>query len=42
MEPKRVLKKVEGTAESTGIEGDVIADTTPHAIDSIKYSRQIF
>ena len=42
MAPKRVLKKVEGTAESTGIEGDVIADTTPHAIDSIKSWRQIF
>ena len=42
MAPKRVLKKVEGTAERTGIEGDVVADTTPHAIDSIKSWRQIF
>jgi hypothetical protein len=42
MAPKRVLKKVEGTAENTGIEGDVVADTTPHSIDSIKFWRQIF
>ena len=42
MAPKRVLKKVEGTNESTGIEVDVIFDTTPHAIDSIKSWRQIF
>jgi hypothetical protein len=42
MAPNRVLKKVEGTVESTCIEGDFIADTTPHAIDSIKSWRQIF
>jgi hypothetical protein len=42
MAPKRVLKKVEGTAENTGIEGDVVADTSPHATDSIKSWRQIF
>ena len=42
MAPKRVLKKVEETAESTCIEGDVVADTTPHAIDFIKSWRQIF
>jgi hypothetical protein len=39
---QRVLKKVEGTTKSIGIEGDVVADTTPHAIDSIKSWRQIF
>jgi hypothetical protein len=32
----QVLNKVEGTFERTSIEGDVVADTTPHAIDSIK------
>jgi len=42
MAPKTVLKKVEGTIESTCIEGDVVDDTTPHAIDSIKSWRQIF
>ena len=42
MEPKRVLKKVEGTVESTCIEGDVVANTTPHAIVSIKSWRKIF
>jgi hypothetical protein len=37
MAPKKAPKKSEDTQE-----GDIISDTTPHAIDSIKYWTQIF
>jgi hypothetical protein len=42
MAPKKAPKKSEEAAESSSPEGDVISDTTPHAIDSIKSWRQIF
>ena len=42
MAPKRVLNKVEGISKRTCIEGHVVDDTSPHAIDSIKSWRQIF
>jgi hypothetical protein len=42
MAPKKAPKKREEIVESSSLDGDVISDTTPHAIDSIKFWRQIF
>jgi hypothetical protein len=42
MAPKKGSKKSEDIAEFSSPEGDVISDTTPHAIDSIKSWRQIY
>jgi hypothetical protein len=42
MAPKKGPKKSEDTAEISSPEGDVISNTTPHAIDSIKSWRQIY
>ena len=42
MAPKKGPKKSEDTTEISSPEGDVISDTTPHAIDSIKSWRQIY
>ena len=42
MEPKKGPKKSEDTTMFSSPEGDVISDTTPHAIDSIKSWRQIY
>ena len=42
MAPKKVPKKSEEIVEILSPDGDVISDTTPHAIDSIKSWRQIF
>jgi hypothetical protein len=42
MAPKKALKKSEDTKEMCNPEGDIISDTTPHAIDSIKSWRQIY
>jgi len=42
MAPKMGPKKSEDTTEISSPEGDVISDTTPHAIDSIKSWRQIY
>jgi hypothetical protein len=42
MAPKKGSKKSEDTTEFSSPEGDVISDTTPHAIDSIKSWRQIY
>jgi hypothetical protein len=42
MAPKMGPKKSEDTTEISNPEGDVISDTTPHAIDSIKSWRQIY
>ena len=42
MEPIKAPKKSEEAAKCSSPEGDVISDTTPHAIDSIKSWRQIF
>jgi hypothetical protein len=42
MAPRKAPKKSEEAAESSSLEGDVISDTTPNAIDSIKSWRQIF
>jgi hypothetical protein len=41
MAPRKAPKKSEEAAESSSPEGDVVSDTTPHAIDSIKSWRQI-
>ena len=41
MAPKKGPKKSEDTTEISSPEEDVISDTTPHAIDSIKSWRQI-
>jgi hypothetical protein len=35
-------KKIEEAGESSNLDGDVIYDTTPHVIDSVKSWRQIF
>jgi len=42
MAPKKGSKKSEDTAEFSSLEGDVISNTTPHAINSIKSWRQIY
>jgi len=42
MEPKKAPKKSEEIAKRSSPNGDVISDTTSHAIDSIKSWRQIF
>ena len=42
MAPRKAHKKSEEATESSSLEGDVVSDTTPHAIDSIKSWRQIF
>jgi hypothetical protein len=42
MEPRKAPNKSEEVAESSSSEGDIISDTTPHAIYSIKSWRQIF
>jgi hypothetical protein len=42
MAPKMGPKKSEDTTKISIPEGDVISDTTPHAIDSIKSWRQIY
>ena len=42
MAPRKAPKKSEEAVESSNLEGDVVSDTTPHAIDSIKLWRQIF
>jgi hypothetical protein len=42
MAPKKGPKKSEDTTEIFSPEGDVISDTMPHAIDSIKSWRQIY
>jgi hypothetical protein len=41
MATKKALKKSEDTEEMRNPEGDIISDTTPHAIDSIKSWTQI-
>jgi hypothetical protein len=41
MEPKKAPKKSEDTEEIRNPEGDIISDTTPHTIDSIKSWREI-
>jgi protein-arginine kinase activator protein McsA len=42
MAPEKAPKKVEEAVESSSPEGDVISNTTLHAIDSIKSWRKIF
>ena len=42
MVPKKAPKKSEDTEEMRNSKGDIISDTTPHAIDSIKSWRQIY
>jgi hypothetical protein len=42
MAPRKEPKKSEEAAEISIPEGDIISNTTPHAIDSIKSWRQIF
>ena len=42
MAPRKAPKKSEEAAKSSSLKGDVISDTTPHAIDFIKSWRQIF
>jgi hypothetical protein len=42
MAPRKAPKKSEEAVESSSLKGDVISDTTLHAIDSIKSWRQIF
>ena len=42
MEPNKGPKKSEDTFEISSPEGDVISNTMPHAIDSIKSWRQIY
>jgi len=42
MAPKKESKKSKEVAERLSPDGDVISDTIPHAIDTIKSWRQIF
>jgi hypothetical protein len=42
MAPKKASKKSEATDDSGSIDRDIILDTTPHAVDSIKSWRQIY
>jgi hypothetical protein len=42
MAPRKVPKKSEEAGESSNLDGDVIFDTTPHVVDSIKSWRHIF
>ena len=42
MAPNKAPKKSEDTEEMCNPEGDIISDTTPHAIDSIKSWREIY
>jgi hypothetical protein len=42
MAPRKAPKKSEEAGESSNLDGDVISDTTPHAVDSVKSWRQIF
>jgi hypothetical protein len=42
MAPRKVPKKSEEVGESSNLDGDVIFDTTPHVVDSVKSWRQIF
>ena len=42
MAPKKAPKKSEEVAKRSSPDGDIIYDTIPHAIDSIKSWRQIF
>jgi hypothetical protein len=42
MEPGKAPKKSKEAGESSSLEGDVVSDTTSHAIDSIKSWRQMF
>jgi hypothetical protein len=42
MVPKKAPKKSEDTEEMRNPEGDIISDTTPHAIDSIKSWKEIY
>ena len=42
MAPKKATKKNEEVAEVLSPNRDVVSDTIPHAIDSIKSWRQIF
>jgi hypothetical protein len=42
MAPRKVPKKSEEAGESSNLDGDVISDTTPHVVDSVKSWRQIF
>jgi hypothetical protein len=42
MAPIKAPKKSEEAGGSSNLYGDVVSDTTPHAMDSIKSWRQIF
>ena len=42
MVPKKATKKNEEVAEVSSQDGDVVSDTIPHAINSIKSWRDIF
>ena len=42
MAPKKAPKKSKEVVESSSPDGDVVSNTIPHAIDSIKSWRQIF
>jgi hypothetical protein len=42
MAPRKAPKKSEEAGESSNTDGDVISDTTPHTIYSIKSWRHIF
>jgi hypothetical protein len=42
MAPRKAPKKSEEAGGSSNPDGDVVSNTTPHVVDSIKYWRQIF
>jgi hypothetical protein len=42
MVPNKALKKREDAKEMHNPEGDIISDTMPHAIDSLKFWREIY
>jgi len=42
MEPKKTQKKSDDIGESSNPNSDVLSDTTPHAVDSVRSWIQIF
>jgi hypothetical protein len=42
MEPRKTLKKSDDTGEGLNPNSDVLSDTTPHVVDSVRSWMQIF
>jgi hypothetical protein len=42
MEPSKMIKKSDEGGEGSNLNSDIMSDTTPHVVDSIKSWMQIF